>query len=71
MTSLTPVLTIGKQLTEILRYHLGLDRAAAKAEAIRLLALVGIPEPEKRFNQYRHNLSGGMRQRVTIALAIS
>ncbi|MRJ75475.1 ATP-binding cassette domain-containing protein [Aeromicrobium sp. SMF47] len=71
MTSLTPVLTIGKQLTETLRYHLDLDRAAAKAEAIRLLTLVGIPEPAKRFDQYPHNLSGGMRQRVTIALAIS
>lgn len=71
MTSLTPVLTIGKQLTETLRYHRNLDRAAAKAEAIQLLALVGIPEPENRFNQYPHNLSGGMRQRVTIALAIS
>ncbi|MFF0815039.1 ABC transporter ATP-binding protein [Rhodococcus sp. NPDC003318] len=71
MTSLTPVMTVGNQLTETLRYHLGLDKKQAKAEAIRLLGLVGIPEPEKRFNQYPHNLSGGMRQRVTIALAIS
>ncbi|TDO46398.1 peptide/nickel transport system ATP-binding protein [Kribbella sp. VKM Ac-2527] len=71
MTSLTPVVTIGKQLTETLRFHLGLDREQAKAEAIRLLTLVGIPEPAKRFHQYPHNLSGGMRQRVTIALAIS
>lgn len=71
MTSLTPVLTIGSQLTETLRYHLKLSRTAAKEEAIRLLRLVGIPEPETRFDQYPHNLSGGMRQRVTIALAIS
>lgn len=71
MTSLTPVLTIGSQLTETLRYHLGYDKKRAKAEAIDLLRRVGIPEPEKRFSQYPHNLSGGMRQRVTIALAIS
>mgnify|MGYP002623721006 CR=1 FL=1 len=71
MTSLTPVLTIGSQLIETLRYHLGLDREQARQEAIRLLTLVGIPEPEKRLKQYPHNLSGGMRQRVTIALAIS
>lgn len=71
MTSLTPVMTIGKQLTETLRYHLDLDKNEAEKEAVRLLTLVGIPEPEKRFGQYPHNLSGGMRQRVTIALAIS
>ncbi|WP_024796525.1 ABC transporter ATP-binding protein [Tomitella biformata] len=71
MTSLTPVNTIGKQLTETLRFHLGLDKKEAKEEAIRLLKIVGIPEPEKRFLQYPHNLSGGMRQRVTIALAIA
>ncbi|MGH1561565.1 ABC transporter ATP-binding protein [Mumia sp. DW29H23] len=71
MTSLTPVITVGKQLTETLRYHLDLDGKAARAEAVRLLSLVGIPEPEKRFDQYPHELSGGMRQRVTIALAIS
>ena len=70
MTSLTPVLPVGKQLTETLRYHLRLSRQAARDEAVRLLRLVGIPEPEKRFHQYPHNLSGGMRQRVTIALAI-
>jgi peptide/nickel transport system ATP-binding protein len=71
MTSLTPVLTIGAQISETLRYHLGLDKAAARAKAVDLLRLVGIPEPDKRFDQYPHNLSGGMRQRVTIALAIS
>ncbi len=71
MTSLTPVLTIGAQLTETLRFHLGHDKARAKEEAIDLLRRVGIPEPAKRFDQYPHNLSGGMRQRATIALAIS
>ncbi|MEE2034855.1 ABC transporter ATP-binding protein [Rhodococcus chondri] len=71
MTSLTPVLTIGQQLTETLRFHLGLDRRAAKAEAIRLLTLVGIPESARRFDEHPHHLSGGMRQRVTIALAIA
>lgn len=71
MTSLTPVTTIGKQITETLRYHLDLSRAEAETEAIKLLTAVGIPEPAKRFRQYPHNLSGGMRQRVTIALAIS
>lgn len=70
MTSLTPVLTIGSQLTETLRYHRGLSKDAAKETAIRLLTSVGIPEPATRFDQYPHNLSGGMRQRVTIALAI-
>src|SRR5699024_4773587 len=67
----TPVVTVGKQLTETLRYHLDLDRRAAHEEAVRLLRVVGIPEPETRFHQYPHNLSGGMRQRVIIALAIS
>ncbi|WP_349306971.1 ABC transporter ATP-binding protein [Rhodococcus sp. USK13] len=71
MTSLTPVMTIGEQLSETVRFHLGLDRQAAKEVVIRLLTQVGIPEPLKRFDQYPHNLSGGMRQRVTIALAIS
>ncbi|MFE4499137.1 ABC transporter ATP-binding protein [Rhodococcus sp. NPDC056743] len=71
MTSLTPVITIGKQLTETLSFHLGLNKKQATEEATRLLRMVGIPEPEKRFSQYPHNLSGGMRQRVTIALAIA
>ncbi|WP_214104049.1 ABC transporter ATP-binding protein [Acrocarpospora catenulata] len=71
MTSLTPVLTIGRQLTEVLRHHLGMDRAAARRRAEDLLRQVGIPEPAKRLRQYPHNLSGGMRQRVTIALAVS
>jgi peptide/nickel transport system ATP-binding protein len=70
MTSLTPVVTVGRHLTETLSYHKKLGRREAYEEAIRLLKLVGIPEPTKRFHQYPHNLSGGMRQRVTIALAI-
>jgi len=71
MTSLTPVMTVGHQLSETLRYHRKLDRKAARSEAVDLLRRVGIPEPEKRYHYYPHNLSGGMRQRVTIALAIS
>jgi peptide/nickel transport system ATP-binding protein len=71
MTSLTPVLPVGKQITETLRYHLGMSRQEARTRAVELLELVGIPEPGKRFGQYPHNLSGGMRQRVTIALAIA
>lgn len=71
MTSLTPVLTVGRQLTETLRFHLGLDRSEAAARAVELLTMVGIPEPAERFRQYPHQLSGGMRQRVTIALAIA
>jgi peptide/nickel transport system ATP-binding protein len=71
MTSLTPVMTIGRQLSETLRYHKKLGRVAARAEAVDLLRRVGIPEPAKRYHYYPHNLSGGMRQRVTIALAIS
>jgi peptide/nickel transport system ATP-binding protein len=71
MTSLTPVLTIGKQLTETLRHHLKLDRSAALERAEELLRWVGIPEPRRRLGQYPHNLSGGMRQRVGIALALS
>lgn len=71
MTSLTPTVTIGSQLTETLRFHKKLGREQARVAAIHLLTQVGIPEPEKRMKQFPHNLSGGMRQRVTIALAIS
>ncbi|MBT2275229.1 ABC transporter ATP-binding protein [Rhodococcus qingshengii] len=71
MTSLTPVLTIGAQLTETLRQHLGLGKAEALNRAEELLRWVGIPEPRKRLGQYPHNLSGGMRQRVVIALALA
>ncbi|WP_408015815.1 ABC transporter ATP-binding protein [Rhodococcus chondri] len=71
MTSLTPVLTIGAQLTETLRRHLPVSKSDALARAEELLELVGIPEPRKRLKQYPHNLSGGMRQRVVIALALA
>jgi peptide/nickel transport system ATP-binding protein len=71
MTSLNPVLTIGTQLIETLQEHLGLDLAAARTRSIELLAEVGIPAPEQRLNQYPHQLSGGMRQRVAIAIALS
>ncbi|HEY0849005.1 MAG TPA: ABC transporter ATP-binding protein [Bradyrhizobium sp.] len=71
MTSLNPVLTIGTQLTETLQEHLALDLAAARRRSIELLAAVGIPAPEQRLLQYPHQLSGGMRQRVAIAIALS
>ena len=71
MTSLNPVLSIGRQLTEAMREHLGLTPAAARARAVDLLDLVGIAEPERRLKQYPHHLSGGMRQRVMIAIALA
>jgi peptide/nickel transport system ATP-binding protein len=71
MTSLNPVLTIGTQLIETLQEHLALNLSAAKARSIALLAEVGIPAPEQRLTQYPHELSGGMRQRVAIAIALS
>jgi peptide/nickel transport system ATP-binding protein len=71
MTSLNPVLTIGTQLIETLQEHLELDEGAAKKRSAELLAAVGIPAPEQRLMQYPHQLSGGMRQRVAIAIALS
>jgi peptide/nickel transport system ATP-binding protein len=71
MTSLNPVLTIGTQLIETLQEHLELDAVAAKRRGAELLAAVGIPAPEQRLAQYPHQLSGGMRQRVAIAIALS
>jgi oligopeptide transport system ATP-binding protein len=71
MTSLNPVFTIGNQIMEPLMRHQKLSRSEAKAKAIEMLRLVGIPSPEKRAAQYPHEFSGGMRQRVMIAMALS
>jgi peptide/nickel transport system ATP-binding protein len=71
MTSLNPVLTVARQLGETLRLHEGLDRKAAEARAVEMLDLVGIPEPRRRVRNYPHQLSGGMRQRVMIAIALA
>ena len=71
MTSLNPVLKIGLQIMEPLTIHLNMDEAAARARAIELLTLVGITDPESRLSQYPHQLSGGMRQRVMIAIGLA
>jgi len=71
MTSLNPVLTIGYQIEEVLQKHLGLSKADARKKTTDLLELVKIPEPEKRALQFPHQLSGGMRQRAMIAMALS
>jgi peptide/nickel transport system ATP-binding protein len=71
MTSLNPVLTIGFQIAETLRYHRGLDKKAANAEALRILETVRIPAAASRFDEYPHRFSGGMRQRVMIAMALA
>jgi peptide/nickel transport system ATP-binding protein len=71
MTSLNPVLTIGRQITETLRVHRGMSEAEALARALECLRQVRIPEPERRVKQYPHELSGGMRQRVMIAMALA
>jgi oligopeptide transport system ATP-binding protein len=71
MRSLNPVLTIGRQLTEVLKRHLRLEHEAATQRATELLDMVGIPLPQKRLSAYPHQLSGGMRQRVMIAIALS
>ena len=71
MTSLNPVMRIGKQIDEALRVRLGMNRKDAKARAIELLGLVGIPSPVERYNAYPGQLSGGMRQRVVIAIALA
>ncbi len=70
MTSLTPHMRIGRQLTEVLARHKGLDAAAARAAAVALMVRVQIPEPERRFQMYPHELSGGLRQRVVLAMAL-
>jgi ABC-type dipeptide/oligopeptide/nickel transport system ATPase component len=71
MTSLNPVLTIGRQITETLEQHRGMDRAAADRRAVELLGLVGIADANRRLEQYPHQLSGGMRQRIMIAIALA
>jgi oligopeptide transport system ATP-binding protein len=71
MTSLNPVLTVGRQLTEVMEVHLGLSPAAARQRAIELLSLVGIAAPERRIDDYPHRFSGGMRQRVMVAMAVA
>ena len=71
MTSLNPVLTVGRQIAETIRLHEGLHRKGAERRAVEMLGLVGIPEPVRRLREYPHQLSGGMRQRVMIAIALA
>src|ERR1041384_5194603 len=71
MTALTPVYTVGWQIAEQLRAHRRMSRRDARTRSIELLAEVGIPNPERRVDQYPHEFSGGMRQRVMIAMALS
>jgi oligopeptide/dipeptide ABC transporter ATP-binding protein len=71
MTSLNPVLTIGRQLTETVETHLGMTSAQAQARAVELLSLVGIPDGARRLRQFPHQFSGGMRQRIMIAMALA
>lgn len=71
MTSLNPLFTVGNQIVEVYNVHRKLSKAAARDKAIDSLKLVGIPEPKKRFSEYPHQLSGGMRQRVMIAMALA
>ncbi len=70
-TSLNPVLTVGRQISESIELHRKMDKEAASAESIKLLELVGIPDPDKRIKDYPHQFSGGMQQRIMIAMALS
>ncbi|MCW5828405.1 MAG: ABC transporter ATP-binding protein [Deltaproteobacteria bacterium] len=71
MTSLNPVLTVGRQIGEVLEVHMGMSRRAARDRAVELLTKVGIPAPQTRVDEYPHQMSGGMRQRVMIAMALA
>jgi oligopeptide transport system ATP-binding protein len=71
LAALNPVLSIGRQITEVLRHHFRLEQPQARVRAMELLARVGIPDPALRMKQYPHEFSGGMRQRVTIAMALA
>jgi peptide/nickel transport system ATP-binding protein len=71
MTSLNPVLTVGAQVAEVIRRHQPLTRSATRRRVVELLELVGIPEPQRRVGEFPHNFSGGMRQRVMIAMAVA
>ena len=71
LTALNPVMRVGEQIAEVPRYRLGMSKSAAHARAVELMDQVGIPEPERRYRAYPHELSGGMRQRVCIAIALS
>ena len=71
MTSLDPVFTVGNEIMEAIQLHQGLDKDEAQKKAVDMLRIVGIPDPERRINEYPHQLSGGMRQRVMIAMALS
>ena len=71
MTSLNPLLTVGAQIAEVLQRHLGMTKTQARTRVLELLEAVGIPAPPRRANQYPHELSGGMRQRIMIAMAIA
>ncbi len=71
MTSLNPVLSVGRQLTETVEVHLGMTPAQSRARAIELLSLVGVADPERRLSQYPHQFSGGMRQRMMVAMALA
>ena len=70
MTSLNPVLSINRQISETLELHMGMSKSQARQRAIELLRMVGIPNAEERVDQYPHQFSGGMRQRVAIAIAL-